>query len=130
MGTLGLKVVYAGRNPVVELVRASPIHLYNVTMRMNLLIFGYNSIIAVHGLGARPDWAWVYKTGERDHEGNERLVNWLSDADMLPSQMPDSRIMTFNYESQWILGDLRQRQSSCATQLLTALDNMRNEVHH
>lgn len=47
---------------------------------------------------------------------------------MLPSRLPYSRIMTFNYESQWILGNLKQRQSLCAIQLLTALDNQRNEV--
>lgn len=55
-------------------------------------------------------------------------VNWLADENMLPAKVPDSRIMTFNYESKWLLGAPKQRRSSCAIQLLTALDNKRKEV--
>ncbi len=30
-----------------------------------------------------------------------QYVNWLSDPDMLPSQIPRARIMAFNHDSQW-----------------------------
>ena len=58
----------------------------------------------------------------------EMHVNWLADENMLPAKLPDSRIMTFNYESKWLLGAPKQRRSLCAIQLLTALDNKRKEV--
>lgn len=80
------------------------------------------SIVAVHGLGATPDWAWIWKVNKEEH------VNWLKDENMLPAKLPGSRIMTFNYESQWLLGAPKQRRSLCAIQLLTALDNKRKEV--
>ena len=59
---------------------------------------------------------------------SEIHVNWLADEEMLPAKLPDSRIMTFNYESKWLLGAPKQRRSLCAEQLLTALDNKRKEV--
>lgn len=86
----------------------------------------FNSIVAVHGLGASPKWAWIRKVKDGDKEVH---VNWLADEKMLPAKLPDSRIMTFNYESKWHSGGLKQRRSLCAIQLLTALDNRRQEVN-
>ena len=83
------------------------------------------SIIAVHGLGASPDWAWIRKAEDGNAEAN---VNWLADENMLPAKLSNSRIMTFNYESKWLLGAPKQRRSLCAIQLLNALDNKREEV--
>lgn len=83
------------------------------------------SIVAVHGLGAHPDWAWIRKV---DREQGKVHVNWLKDDDMLPSKLPKARIMTFNYESRWHYRAPKQRCSLCASQLLTALHNDRNEV--
>ena len=83
------------------------------------------SIVAVHGLGASPEWAWIRKV----QSGSEEVhVNWLADEMMLPAKLPMSRIMTFNYESKWLMGAPKQSRSSCALQLLTALDNQRKEV--
>ena len=100
------------------------------------------SIIAVHGLGANPEWAWVRKvevetepTGEERERGkrvkmddNVKMVNWLKDEDLLPGRVPQARIMTFNYESKWHRDAPKQRRSLCADQLLSALDNKRKEV--
>lgn len=62
-------------------------------------------------------------------DGNKEVhVNWLADENLLPAKLPDSRIMTFNYESKWLLEAPKQRRSLCAIQLLTALDNKRKEV--
>ena len=83
------------------------------------------SIVAVHGLGASPDWAWIRKVKDGDKEVH---VNWLADENMLPARLPRSRIMTFNYESKWIFNAPKQRRPLCAIQLLTALDNQRKEV--
>lgn len=79
------------------------------------------SIIAVHGLGANPEYAWIRKVGEG-------RVNWLRDQNMLPAKITNARIMTFNYESSWLKDAPKQRRSICADQLLSALDNMRKEV--
>ena len=89
------------------------------------MTIGFLSIVAVHGLGATPDWAWIRKVKTGDQE---KLVNWLVDGNMLPAKLPNSRIMTFNYESKWLLAAPKQRRHLCAIQLLTALDNKRNEV--
>lgn len=31
----------------------------------------------------------------------EKRVNWLADADMLPRRLPNARIMRFGYRSEW-----------------------------
>jgi hypothetical protein len=85
------------------------------------------SIVAVHGLGANPAWAWIRKT-KNEATGEERKINWLKDENMLPFDIPNARIMTFNYESKWIADAPKQGRFSCAEQLLTALDNQRREV--
>lgn len=79
------------------------------------------SIIAVHGLGANPDWAWIFKDGDL-------RVHWLKGEDMLPSRLPHSRIMVFNYESRWHVDAPWQRRSLCADQLLNAVDTQRRQV--
>ncbi len=62
-------------------------------------------------------------------DGNKEVhVNWLANENLLPAKLPNSRIMTFNYESKWLLEAPKQRRSLCAIQLLTALDNKRKEV--
>ena len=92
------------------------------------MYFLRSSIVAVHGLGANPDWAWVRKVKKRDHGGEELKVNWLADKHLLPSVIPNARIMTFNYESRWHRDAPWQRRSLCAIELLTALDIKRKEV--
>ncbi|KAK4967596.1 hypothetical protein LTR66_011906 [Elasticomyces elasticus] len=83
------------------------------------------SIVAVHGLGANPAWAWVRKTNVN---GEEILVRWLQDEDMLPSKIHNARIMTFNYPSKWHSNAPYQRRSLCAEDLLGALVNLRKDV--
>ena len=61
-------------------------------------------------------------------DGHERYINWLKDDNLLPGSIPASRIMSFNYESKWFLDAPKQSLSSCAIQLLTALDNLRKTV--
>ena len=90
------------------------------------MTIGFLSIVAVHGLGATPDWAWIRKVKNDDE--SEVLVNWLADQNMLPAKLPNSRIMSFNYESKWLLGAPMQRRYLCADQLLMAIDNKRTEV--
>ena len=119
---LGLVVLYEGETPDVEWVfwflrrpQQTPANITN------------SSVVAVHGLGADPAWAWVRKIGV---EGTDQYkkVNWLADKDLLPAKIPHARIMTFNYEAKWHKDAPKQRRDLCADQLLSALDNKRKEV--
>lgn len=68
-------------------------------------------MIAVHGIGADPDRTWT--SGD---------VNWLRDENLLPRAIPNSRILRFGYESQWLGRDaIQQRLSLVADQLLRGL---------
>ena|ERR1700694_4318091 len=93
------------------------------------MLIQWISIVAVHGLGANPDWAWARKVNvDSGASGEGRNVNWLADPDLLPAKIPHARIIAFNYESKWHKDAPKQRRSLCADQLLTALDNKRKEV--
>lgn len=74
-----------------------------------------NSIVAVHGIGADPKYAWV--TGG---------VNWLEDRKMLPAAVPNARILQFGYDSRWwgwkeSKRPVRQRLENIAQSLLQDL---------
>ncbi|KAJ5733685.1 TPR-like protein [Penicillium malachiteum] len=67
-------------------------------------------VIAVHGLGANVDWSWTWK----DREGrSENHVNCLTDSNMLPSVIPRSRIMVYNYHSRWHANAPKTRLQAC-----------------
>ncbi|KEY73422.1 hypothetical protein S7711_06841 [Stachybotrys chartarum IBT 7711] len=76
-------------------------------------------IVAVHGLGVNPKTTWIHGVSKR---------NWLEDLNMLPSRLPDARIMSYCYDSQWI-GDQAVRSSleGVATKLLRSLGHERME---
>jgi len=80
------------------------------------------SLIAVHGLGADPRFAWIRKAESKERKS----VNWLSD--LLPQRIPNTRIMTFNYPSRWHRDAPRQRLALCASDLLDAVHNQRRLV--
>ncbi|PNP51091.1 hypothetical protein THARTR1_08319 [Trichoderma harzianum] len=80
-------------------------------------------IIAIHGLDTKsPDtWTW------RSRDGSRPTVNWLADADMLPSKMKQARIFTCDWPA-----DLFQESDSIpwtvrefGRRLLAGIHNMR-----
>jgi len=83
-------------------------------------------IIAVHGLGAVPDWSWTCKLETKG--GPDKYVDWLKDDDMLPKALPKARIMRFGYNSIWF-GDqaVKNRLANLANELLTDLKYERLE---
>lgn len=84
-----------------------------------------HSIVAIHGIGAHPDDTWCKEVGT-DEEGRARYVNWLKDKHMLPSVVPNARIMRYGYESQWFGTDaIRQKASTVANRFLLALKRKR-----
>jgi len=75
-------------------------------------------IIAVHGLGAIPEFTWKAK---------ETGVNWLSDSRMLPPAVPEARIMRFGYDSLWLgKTPVRTRLGIIADKLLLHLGKERD----
>jgi len=86
------------------------------------------SIVAVHGLGANPDYAWVWlpRYNPPDSSGYpDKNFNWLKE--LLPAKLP-CRIMTFNYDSKWFLDAPQQRLSNISDSLLDGLRNNRDNV--
>lgn len=48
--------------------------------------------MAIHGPGGDPVTSWAFNQGD-----GKRVVNWLTDDDMLPKILPNARIMRFGY---------------------------------
>lgn len=114
---IGLKVLYESPAPSIEYVSSTPFRVCYLAVADT---FPYDSIIAIHGIGAHPDDAWRKKVDTGS--STERYVNWLSDTDMLPAVVPDARIMRYGYQSQWF-GDeaISQKVSTVAQRLLLNL---------
>jgi hypothetical protein len=82
-----------------------------------------SSIVAIHGIGTHPDDTWCKNVGMQEEPNN---VYWLKDADMLPSMIPNARIMRYGYISQWFGDDaIRQKTTTIADHLLRALKRVR-----
>ncbi|OBT53414.1 hypothetical protein VE04_05677 [Pseudogymnoascus sp. 24MN13] len=90
-------------------------------------------IVAVHGLGANPNYAWIWlpKNNPPDNPNYpEKPLNWLKD--LLPSKLLSSklrcRVMTFNYESKWFSDAPQVRLSNISDNLLDSLGNNRTKA--
>lgn len=88
------------------------------------------SIIAVQGLGASPYYTWVKKVAKAGGRGEE--VMWLRD--LLPDFVPNARIATFSYLSDWYTYKKGVKTSirELGEQLLAALhhDRLRIKVRN
>jgi len=54
------------------------------------------SIVAVHGKGAHPAETWT----TRD-PNSERWMDWLSDGEWLPFELPNARILRYGYNCDY-----------------------------
>lgn len=57
------------------------------------------SVVAVHGLGANPNYAWTWRGEEKPDGAPRETANWLTE--FLPEELPNARIMTYGYDSRW-----------------------------
>ncbi|EXA31563.1 hypothetical protein FOVG_17184 [Fusarium oxysporum f. sp. pisi HDV247] len=90
-------------------------------------------IVAVHGLAANPDYAWVWqpKNNPPGHPGYPaKHFNWLRE--LLPNELSSAqlscRVMTFNYDSKWFMNAPQQRLSNISDTLLVSLRNERHKA--
>ncbi|OAP55707.1 hypothetical protein AYL99_09859 [Fonsecaea erecta] len=85
-------------------------------------------IVAVHGLGANPAYAWVWHPKNNPPGGSgypDKPFNWLKE--LLPKKM-SCRVMAFNYDSKWLIDAPQQRISDISGTLLNSLQNNRKEA--
>lgn len=97
------------------------VHLTNVTPERNK---GNTEIdiIAIHGLDTKSPDTWTWKS--RD-EGSD--VNWLADSDMLPRQVQNARIFTYDWPAQ-LFQNIRLAPVSIEEYATLLLDQIRCEL--
>ncbi|KAK3689501.1 hypothetical protein B0T22DRAFT_440978 [Podospora appendiculata] len=81
---------------------------------------------AVHGLGANPDYAWVWNPNNNPPGSDgypSEWFNWLKE--MLPMEL-SCRVMTFNYDSKWFMDAPQQRLPSISDTLMRSLQTKRD----
>lgn len=81
---LGLDVLVEGVEPTVEYI--PPVYYRSLAATD---VFLGSSIVAIHGLNGHREKTWT--------AANQ--VNWLRDANMLPSIVPNARIMSWGYDA-------------------------------
>jgi hypothetical protein len=88
----------------------------------------FNSIVALHGLGARPEYAWVWlpKNNPPGRNTPDQPYNWLKH--LLPTELC-CRVLAFNYESRWHRDAPQQRLPSISDTLLNALRSKREDTN-
>ncbi|KAH0606884.1 uncharacterized protein H6S33_003718 [Morchella sextelata] len=89
------------------------IHHPDVEQKVDISV----DIVAVHGLGSNPDWAWTHE---------ETGAMWLKH--FLPKACPRARIMAFNHNSAWDINAPVKSVGVCGQQLLDALNTSRAET--
>ena len=71
------------------------------------------SIVAVHGLGAHPEFTWTtiheqahpLPTQSSSDVGDaSNRINWLKDDEFLKKDFKTAGIMTFGYNADWFIG--------------------------
>ncbi|KAM0539542.1 hypothetical protein ACHAO7_012078, partial [Fusarium culmorum] len=84
-----------------------------------------NDIVALHGLDATSPETWI--AWVVDGDANSGDVNWLKDKHMLPKFMPDSRILTYQWNANYDAFASSDRFSGHAKTLLQDLHADRSD---
>lgn len=94
------------------------------------------STVAIHGLGADPEWTWRRQRRKQDkslcssggsHAGEESdsHVSWLRD--FLAEDFPTARVMTFGYNADWIGRSLKVTADERGIDLLNSIKDFKTE---
>lgn len=81
----------------------------------------FNRIVAVHGLGAHPDHTWE---GKPVCENQQRL-HLLKD--LLPGDFPATRILSFAYNSDWLVDAPETTAQQISQRLIKKLEERRGD---
>ncbi|CAG1970801.1 unnamed protein product [Fusarium graminearum] len=84
-----------------------------------------NDIIALHGLDAKSPETWIAWVVDGDAKSGD--VNWLQDKHMLPKFMPESRILTYQWNANYEISASSDRFSGHAKTLLQDLHADRSD---
>ena len=79
----------------------------------------------MHGLDAQSPKTWI--AWVREDDPNSGDVNWLSDEHMLPAAMPEARILTYDWNSNYDRTASRERLFGHADALLERLSRDRED---
>jgi hypothetical protein len=83
------------------------------------------SIVAVHGLGAHPEHTWSGKAAAGS--GHSDKVHLLKNLLML--DFPESRILSFAYNSDWLIDAPVKTAQPIASKLIEELKQTRSKDH-
>ncbi|KAI0862783.1 hypothetical protein F4860DRAFT_512383 [Xylaria cubensis] len=84
-------------------------------------------IIAIHGLRARSPETWL--AWEKEDDPDSGTVFWLKDEKMLPSFIPDSRILTYDWNAHYVKDASKDRFLGHADTLLEHIFQNRVETN-
>lgn len=83
-------------------------------------------IIAVHGLGADPEYTWVGKaTPNKNDPKHTEKVHLLRD--LLKNDFPDARILNFPHNSDWLVDAPVKTAHQIGQKLLSEVKQWRNK---
>merc|ERR1712025_955654 len=80
-------------------------------------------IVAVHGLGANPEYTWKTPSRSTDSEAKTR-IHLL---DLVQEDFPTARILTFAYNSDWLIDAPVKSAQQIADRLLNKLAKHRSK---
>ncbi|RFU77887.1 vegetative incompatibility het-e-1 [Trichoderma arundinaceum] len=90
--------------------------------RCSLQILNSFRIVAVHGLGANPDFTWTYKPNSKSDKRNGRSpVHLLKDLLMNDERFSDARILHFAYNSDWLVDACFESARDIGSRLIDSL---------
>lgn len=90
------------------------------------LLISY-SIIAIHGLGAHWPTTWE-KSEHYPPRRSDRKVNWLCDKDMLPSKIPEARILRYDWDGNYCQDASTDTNLGQAANLLESIVYLQQKV--
>jgi hypothetical protein len=85
----------------------------SIKLRQRFHPLTLTSVIAVQGLASTYEWTWTKELSDGSS------VMWLRD--LLPADLPDARIMSFEYDSRWLHDPSLVTLEDCGDRLLESI---------
>lgn len=78
-------------------------------------------------MGANSEHCWRYQE-KIDGRVTGKNINWLEDDNLLPSEIPNARVLAFNYNSDWLVNGTKIELWDLAEELMRELYMDRDKV--